>query len=719
MSFAPYLGRLQGKSFSEKRQILIGAIMRRTKRLVLRIKDKHFSSFSKRSHISDGDWHWRLAEGDFDQVVNLPETIRLCSQYLEHLFDILGTGLISVKLRGSCAPFEKEMPFDQEGFWLRDYISKQNFHQSRQIWKMIFEGPWAADSYEPIDWQRDFKSGMSWDCRTWFMDIAIGSVSGADIKVPWELARLQHLPLMAVMASRREGISGQNLLDTRQYVIAIRSQILNFIACNPPRFGIHWRTPMELAVRGANILLALDILRKSGVVLDDEVLSVIHDFLDAQTRHILSNLEWSEQERGNHYYANVLGVLFAACYLPSTPERQVWKAFAVHQLNLETDRQFLQDGGSFEGSTGYHRLTLEMAIYGFALVQGFGREEHSQFDSYNRALLKVRPPFPSAPLPRFEARSGKSLFSRNARNKVFRAVQFMADVTRPDQRFTQIGDVDSGRLFKLQPISRNGREDTISPSGVIGAAAGIFPEFIGSTRTLDQKVVQSLARGRKMEPGKSQSLLQTNFAHFSKMDRFLKGFEDSSPAFKRKLFFPGEVPTERLKFCKYPYFGLYIFKGKGFHLSFRCFDHEIGGAWGHAHDDNLSLELVLDGQSIVTDPGSFVYTGNPELRKLYRGPFSHHAPRVLGRQAADTSSALFSIRHLAKGECLYFGKRAVLGRLKGEGWATERMIVLRPEGVEIWDRSEEIELAPYRVEQAEQTITDGYGRETKNPICSF
>ena len=32
--------------------------------------------------------------------------------------------------------------------------------------------------------------------------------------------------------------------------------------------------------------------------------------------HIMKNLEWNEELRGNHYLSNIVGLLFVAAYLP-------------------------------------------------------------------------------------------------------------------------------------------------------------------------------------------------------------------------------------------------------------------------------------------------------------------------------------------------------------------------------------------------------------------
>ena len=83
---------------------------------------------------------------------------------------------------------------DAEGNWLNAYINPANLKESRRIWRMIHSG------YEPIDWQLDFKSGFRWSESDWYKQIPFFTPDisrGVDIKVPWELARMQHLPLLA------------------------------------------------------------------------------------------------------------------------------------------------------------------------------------------------------------------------------------------------------------------------------------------------------------------------------------------------------------------------------------------------------------------------------------------------------------------------------------------------------------------------------------------
>ena len=186
------------------------------------------------------------------------------------------------------------------------------------------------------------------------------------MKVPWELGRLQHLPQLALAAilARADGDGARAEQLAREF----QDQVLDFIAANPPRFGVQWAMTMDVAIRAANLLLAWDIFRAADVSFDSEFMRVFSRSAFEHGSHIATNLEWSSHLRSNHYLADVVGLLFVAAYLPASARTDAWLLFATRELLAEVRNQFLPDGGNFEGSTCYHRLSAEMATWGLALV---------------------------------------------------------------------------------------------------------------------------------------------------------------------------------------------------------------------------------------------------------------------------------------------------------------------------------------------------------------
>jgi len=110
------------------------------------------------------------------------------------------------------------------------------------VWARVDPG------YAPIDWQLDFKSGHRWREDAWHLDIAFGDRPGVDVKVPWELARMQHLPQLA-WAYGLAAAGAPGFEPAQRYAREVRNQVLDFIACNPPGYGVNWRCTMDVAIR--------------------------------------------------------------------------------------------------------------------------------------------------------------------------------------------------------------------------------------------------------------------------------------------------------------------------------------------------------------------------------------------------------------------------------------------------------------------------------------
>ena len=338
----------------------------------------------------------------------------LCDNYFAHRFDLLGSGWVQVAHGMSCAGLEGHRydmavgPTDTVHL-----VTGANRSECRRVRSLISPG------YNPIDWQRDFKSGWRWSEATWYRDITYGGQPGVDVKVPWELARLHHLPQIAMAA-------GLRAVDARLAEREFRDQVLDFVSANPPRLGVNWACTMDVAIRCANLLVAQDVFRANGAVFDNPFEEILRRTTWEHGLHIANNLEWSEQLRGNHYLADICGLLFAAAYLPSSPACDEWLMLAHRELLAQVAQQFQEDGSNFEASTCYHLLSAQMVVYATALVLALPIEK--------RRLLA------DDPVPAW-------LMQRIARMGAF-----AMDSTRPDGHVAQIGDNDSGRFLKLSPV---------------------------------------------------------------------------------------------------------------------------------------------------------------------------------------------------------------------------------------------------------------------------
>lgn len=567
-------------------------------------------------------------------------TCRLLSEhYLAHRFNLLGSGWREVRLPGS----------DTASAGLADRINASNLSEATRIQNLI------RKEYVPIDWPVDFKSGHRWPSQKWCGDLDIGLTPGVDVKVPWELARMQHLAqfVWAYAASNSSPTQSAGFAPAETYRLEFRDQILDFIAQNPPGFGVNWVCTMDVGIRIANWILTRDLFLSHGAAFDSDFEAVFARSVYEHGRHIINHLEWSPGLRSNHYYADIAGLAVAAAALPTAPESDAWLAFAVRELLAETEIQFLPDGGNFEASTSYHRLSAEMAVYATAVVLGLPQARLT-------AILDA-PPEHSLYLPRFfQYRTlpphtypgwGPLPFPHAYFERLERAAEFTMDITKPDGHIPQFGDNDSGRFLKLFPALRPGdncQEEFLNHHHLVAALNGFFgrPDFetFAGNAKIEMALLNSLLGGRRVP-----SYHPVNSA----------------------------VPLSQL--ARYPDFGLYIYRKPAFYLAFRCGSIGQLGNGGHAHNDQLAFELAIGGVSFLEDPGTYLYTPDWKNRNLFRSTSSHNTLAIAGLEQnpwENTRSGLFSLISRSRAETTEIGEFHASGSHLGFGTPHKRLLEL-------------------------------------------
>ncbi|MCL6474531.1 MAG: heparinase II/III family protein [Firmicutes bacterium] len=641
----------------------------------------------------------------------------LSSYYLQHRFDVLGSGWVQVKHGMHCRGVEgyrydkgSHVRADAGAEWLKGRVSPGNLHQSRQIWQLI------QGDYTPIDWQLDVKSGYRWDENTWFKLVPVSPAKGADIKVPWELSRMQHLPHLAIAcALARRGEAGFEPAEV--YAREFRNQVLDFMATNPPRYGVNWYCSMDVAIRVVNWLVAYDLFSACGTVFDDEFKLLLSRGVHEHFWHILHHLEWSPRYRNNHYLANIAGLLFCAAYLPSTPLTDAVLAFAVQELITEVDYQFHADGSNFEASTCYHRLSAEIVMWCTALVLGLPAEKREALSRYDHRLVRRLKP---APMPLYPAGDGEHThpFPEWYADRVHRMARFTWRITKPNGQVAQIGDNDSGRFIKLQAAWRvmtvkeakehtltlrdfeelpdsapHIYEDTLDHSHLLGFACGLFGdeafEPYAKRCPLEWAVstVLSLYRlpvpvGREEEKARAGKL--------EVWEAFRKKAEQTPQRKEHRFKTTGGGLRSGLRLCMFADFGVYLFRSSGLYLLVRCGRQKSGQRWGHAHNDQMHIELWMDGRDIIRDPGTYLYGALPEMRNRYRSIHAHFTPAWQGKEPGRLSKRVFEHVDSFHAECLYFGEEGILVRHTGFGFPIHRMITIGDEEVICIDLAEDV-----------------------------
>lgn len=244
-----------------------------------------------------------------------------------------------------------------------------------------------SDGYKLIDWQKDYNSNYNWEFK-WFKDIKYGNNSGNDIKVPWEIGRLQHLPILAIEYNRSE---------STQILEEIKNQLFDFMASNPPNFGVQWITSMDIGIRLVNLIFTLFTLNRKEQLFDRNELELIDSYLYDHYLHIKENIEYSEGMRGNHYLSNLCSIII---YISSTEDNEGKKVLIdkyKRLLELEIEYQFNEDGTNFEGSTRYHVFTNQMLITADMILKNYGlgqlsNERINIISSFTSTLLEYEFP---------------------------------------------------------------------------------------------------------------------------------------------------------------------------------------------------------------------------------------------------------------------------------------------------------------------------------------
>ena len=346
--------------------------------------------------------HWRLQFSNEFQLV-----VDQANKFLAHDFDLLGSG--SLNLSFPCRPT------GVQGI-------KYNFEPIGEPSKATF----LPDSYQCIDWHVDFRSGYRWDPSKYYPSSRkYTEVKGADIKLPWELSRCQHLPMLSIAFL---------LTDKKEYALEVYHQITDWIINNPLCMGPNWNCPMDVAIRVANWFVSLEILE--GFIPPDyeKYQQLILASFVQHFDYLKNNFEWTSKLTSNHYLSDIAGFAFCTQYIPHLKSRTKFAEFAKKELQTELAKQMYEDGMNAEGSLYYHRLVLELFSYSSCLQANRFLSDQSGFNNHLRQCF-----------------------------------EFTKDVIRPDNRMPQIGDNDSGLFLNLTGVGL----DDLNYLFVLGAR--LFP----------------------------------------------------------------------------------------------------------------------------------------------------------------------------------------------------------------------------------------------------
>lgn len=227
-----------------------------------------------------------------------------------------------------------------------------------------------------IPWHKDFKNGFIWPNSASRRIQIVDFSQNSDIKIPWELSRLQWL----IPAGQAYLLTGEE-----RYSQAVREIIEDWIKTNPLGQGVNWACTMEVALRSITLVWLFKVFHQSVAWSDNSFRS---DFLKLVYLHgnfIIHNLEWSDVN-GNHLTANASGLVVVGLFFANGVAPKVWSERGWKILADEIHKQVFQDGVNFEGSTAYHRFATELFLLPALYRKSVGLDVNK---SYVQSLCKM------------------------------------------------------------------------------------------------------------------------------------------------------------------------------------------------------------------------------------------------------------------------------------------------------------------------------------------
>jgi hypothetical protein len=435
--------------------------------------------------------------------------------------------------------------------------------------------------YPLIAWHADFHSGYRWDSNELYTNVRTAPLPGVEIKTPRELSRFQHVGALA---------SGSLEQGGTEFLL----QMLDWIAANPYRRGVNWASTMDVALRAVNWIWGLRLFERVLLDYPDSLVHVTRS-LHEHGVHIEHNLEYYASCTGNHYLANIAGLVYIGAACPAFPESDRWLLFGLQELVSEMDRTVYPDGYAHEGSTHYHRLVAELFLSCAALAERIPPARRARLGVVNPRTHRVRPRL------RRPAEAGLNLDDRGSLlpsefyARLARMAELTAWLTKPNGLVPQFGDNDSGRTHKLiGSVGADVRDHTH-----VMAVAG---------RLLGRRDLVEAGMGARAE-----AMLVAG------------GLEGvvNTPA-------PGSVAGgSRMHF---PDAGIAVARTGPAWLAVTCGPNGQAGRGGHNHNDKLSFELNVYGLDFVVDGGCPVYTADLARRNRYRSTGAHSTLAVRGQE---------------------------------------------------------------------------------------
>lgn len=353
-----------------------------------------------------------------------------------------------IRLRGELKRTAAQVGFQPVGYY-QLAEGKVPEHTSAAILRYadcVCSGQFPWFGYGPVSlgspprWNFDFVSGKGWP-QDPSDSLPVVRNDGSDVKVPWDLSRLQFLPVLA----KAWRLSGEE-----RYKQCGKALLSDWIEKNPTGFGINWTIAMEAALRAISICFFLELLWPA--IKDEHVwMGRVTQCLWQHLLYIEAHNEFSYLTRSNHYLSNIVGLFCLSSYL-QLPQSHGRRELYSNLVQREIEEQVYLDGGSFEASSGYHVLATQMFATAYELM----------------LAQNLRP-------------------AEGYSERLRRMFSFLAALTDQHGSAPHIGDCDDGRvellsddLAQMTSTQAESRH-SLRVEGLLGIGQALFSQDFGGT----------------------------------------------------------------------------------------------------------------------------------------------------------------------------------------------------------------------------------------------
>ncbi len=309
----------------------------------------------------------------------------------------------------------------------------------------VCEGRFPFMGYGTVDlsrkpkWNVDFVSGMDWPAIP-LDNRHCMRFDASDVKVPYELSRLQFLPVLG----KAHLITGDE-----RYRDAAKELLSDWMQANPVGVGVNWSLAMEAALRSMSICFLLNLLSPLRAE-EQSWLTAVTSSLWQHLVYIEAHIEFSHLISSNHYLSNIVALYCLSLFLEGAKMEQKRRHYR-ERIEATIVQQVYEDGGDYEASTGYHVLVTQMFFSALLLMRASNDHPGSAFLERARRMNRV-----------------------------------MADLASPSGELPHLGDCDDGRVelllddvqqMLMLPVPER---NSLRVSNLLGLGKCLFGEGSGS-----------------------------------------------------------------------------------------------------------------------------------------------------------------------------------------------------------------------------------------------